>query len=287
MEIGSMEAGQNLVDQVYQWLLNNGMELLKDAAVALLILLITKLAVNAVSRGLKRVLERNERVSKILQKFIINITSKVLWIFSIVIVIGQFGIDIGPLIAGLGVTGFILGFAFQETIGNLLAGVMISLNRPFSIDEYVDIGGVSGTVKDMDMISVTLHSPDNKRIVMANKVVWGKPIVNFTVLGTRRVDMMFGISYGSDIRKAREIIRNELDKIPLILPDPAPLIEVFSMSDSSVDLTARFWVETANYWKVFYAMNQSVKYAFDEAGIEIPFPQIDVHMQPAGTAVQV
>jgi small conductance mechanosensitive channel len=282
-----MEDGLNIANSLYEWLVNNGMELAKDILTAVIILAVAKVFISIAAKGLHKVLSRSGKVSEILEKFTINITRKALWIISAVIIIGQFGIDIGPLIAGLGVTGFVLGFAFQETIGNLLAGVMISLNKPFGLNEYVDIGGIAGTVKDMDMISITLHTPDNKKIVMANKVAWGKPIINFSALGTRRVDMMFGISYGSDIRQAREIIRGEIEKIEEIRNEPAPLIEVLSMSDSSVDFTVRMWVETANYWKVFYAMNQNIKYAFDEAGIEIPFPQVDLHLRREEAAAVV
>jgi small conductance mechanosensitive channel len=282
-----MEDGLNIANSLYEWLVNNGMELAKDILTAVIILAVAKVFISIAAKGLHKVLSRSGKVSEILEKFTINITRKALWIISAVIIIGQFGIDIGPLIAGLGVTGFVLGFAFQETIGNLLAGVMISLNKPFGLNEYVDIGGIAGTVKDMDMISITLHTPDNKKIVMANKVAWGKPIINFSAFGTRRVDMMFGISYGSDIRQAREIIRGEIEKIEEIRNEPAPLIEVLSMSDSSVDFTVRMWVETANYWKVFYAMNQNIKYAFDEAGIEIPFPQVDLHLRREEAAAVV
>lgn len=272
-----MENEFTLLKNIYTWLLENGMELATDFIVSIIVLIAAKIIISVVLKGLKAALKRSGKVSEILEKFSINVIRKIMWGIAIIIILGQFGIDIGPLIAGLGVTGFILGFAFQETIGNMLSGVMISLNKPFGIGEYVDIGGVSGTVKDMDMISITLHTPDNKKIVMANKVVWGKPITNFSALDTRRIDMIFGISYGSDIRQAKDIIKQEFAKLPEILSEPEPTIEVFSLGDSSVNFAVRPWVKRDDYWKMFYALNQMIKYAFDEAGIEIPFPQVDVH----------
>ena len=274
-----MENNFAFLDNIYSWLLDNGMELVTNIIVSLIILIAAKIAISIVLKGLRTALRRSGKVSGILEKFSVNITSKSLWLISVVLILGQFGIDIGPLIAGLGVTGFILGFAFQETIGNMLAGIMISLNKPFEIDEYVDIGGVSGTVKDMDMISITLHTPDNKKIVMANKVVWGQPIVNFSALGTRRVDLVFGISYGADIKQAKSIIMKEIAKLSEVLPEPEPTVEVLALDDSSVNFAVRPWVKSADYWNTFFALNQMIKYAFDKAGIEIPFPQMDIHYQ--------
>ena len=272
-----MENEFTLLKNIYTWLLENGMELATNFIVSIIVLIAAKIVISVVLKGLKAALKRSGKVSEILEKFSVNVLRKIMWGIAIIIILGQFGIDIGPLIAGLGVTGFILGFAFQETIGNMLSGVMISLNKPFGIGEYVDIGGASGTVKDMDMISITLHTPDNKKIVMANKVVWGKPITNFSALDTRRIDMIFGISYGSDIKQAKDIIKQEFAKLPEILSEPEPIIEVFSLGDSSVNFAVRPWVNKKDYWKIFYALNQMIKYAFDEAGIEIPFPQVDVH----------
>lgn len=272
-----MDGTVQILDRIYAWLVTNGMELATNILVSVIILIAASITIRVMVRGLKAALHRSGKVTELLEKFTVNVVRKSLWIVAVMLILGQFGIDIGPLIAGLGVTGFILGFAFQETIGNLLAGVMLSLNHPFGIGEYVDIGGTSGTVKDMDMISVTLHTPDNKRIVMANRIVWGKPIINYTVLGTRRAEIIMNIAYGADITQAKQVIRDELAKVAEILPEPAPVVEVISMSDSSVDIVVRPWVETANYWKVVFGLNQSLKEAFDREGIEIPYPQLDVH----------
>ena len=194
-------------------------------------------------------------------------------------------IDIAPLIAGLGVTGFILGFAFQESLANLAAGVMISLNRPFTVGDFVEVSGGTGVVKELNMMATTLSTPDNKVVIVPNKAVWGSAITNYTAMDTRRVDMVVGISYGADISKAKEVITKVIEGIDQCLADPAPMVEVVEMADSSVNLVARPWSKTADYWDVFFAFHHQIKVALDEAGIEIPFPQMDVHhhgLEPLG-----
>ncbi len=272
-----MENSFTFLNNMYTWLLDNGMKLAVNVIVSVIILVAAKVIISLVVKGLRAALKKSGKVSEILEKFSVNIARKGLWLIAVVLILGQFGVDIGPLVAGLGVTGFILGFAFQETIGNMLAGVMISLNKPFGIGDYVEIGGVGGKVKDMDMISVTMNTPDNKKIVMANKVIWGTPITNFSAFETRRVDLIFGIAYGADINQAKEIIKMEMAKLAEILPEPVPLVEVLSLADSSVNFAVRPWVKNSDYWKVYYALNRMIKYAFNEADIEIPFPQLDVH----------
>jgi small conductance mechanosensitive channel len=175
------------------------------------------------------------------------------------------------------VTGFIIGFAFQESLGNLASGMMIALNEPFRVGDYVEVGGNSGTVKDMNMMATTLSTPDNKKVVVPNKNVWGSPITNYTALETRRVDLTAGISYGADINKAKEVILGVLKDQAAVLDDPAPTVEVIEMADSSVNLVVRPWCKTADYWSVVFSVNHAIKEALDEAGIEIPFPQMDVH----------
>ena len=195
----------------------------------------------------------------------------------IMIILGRLNINLAPVIAGLGVTGFILGFAFQETIGNLLAGVMIAINSPFRVGDYVEIGSISGSVRDMDMMSVTLATPDNKRVVMANKLIWGHAIINYSYTENRRVEMGVSIAYDSDVGKAKELIASIIGSYPEVLSDPKPVIEVGKLGDSSVDIVVRPWSKPADYWTIFFKFQQDVLEKFREEKIEIPFPQIDVH----------
>ena len=210
-------------------------------------------------------------------RFLIRIVAAVSWILVLLIIIDRLGVNLAPIIAGLGITGFILGFAFQETLGNLLAGVMIVLNSPFRIGDYVEAGSLSGTVREMDMMCVTLATPDNKRVILANKLVWGNAIVNYSFTENRRVEMGVSIAYDADIVKARQIIGSILASYPEILSDPAPMIEVNKLNNSSVDMVVRPWTKPADYWAVYFRFQQDVLEKFREEGIKIPFPQVDVH----------
>jgi len=191
----------------------------------------------------------------------------------------RLGINIAPLIAGLGVTGFILGFAFQESLGNLAAGMMIALNQPFKVGDYVSAGGVEGSVQELNMMAATLTTADFKKVMVPNKVIWGTPITNYTAMDRRRVEIGVGIAYGADIAKAKRIAMDVLRANPLVMREPEPIAEVLSLGDSSVNLVLRPWTRPEDYWTVFFAVNQAVKEAFDQNEIEIPFPQLVVQMR--------
>ena len=191
------------------------------------------------------------------------------------------GVDVGPIIAGLGVTGFILGFAFQESLGSLAAGLMIAINKPFKVGDFVSVAGLDGSITALDIMAVTLATPDNRKITIPNKSAWGQPIINFSALDKRRVDIAIGIAYGADISLAKKTALEAISAVPGVLADPAPMAEVKSLDDSAVALTVRAWSATADYWNVYFAGIQGVKEAFDRAGVAIPFPQLDVHMVKA------
>lgn len=260
-----------------EWLAANWATFAVDLLVLVLILIAGKIVIGGICRVTARSLSRARQVSEILENFAIDILRKVLWIIVLMIALGQVGINVAPLIAGLGIAGFILGFAFQETLGNLAAGLMVLINQPFNKGDFVEAGGVSGTVQDLNLMATTLTTPDNKKVVVPNSTIWGSSITNYSAMETRRVDMVVGISYGSDIGKARDIISGILDASEPVLDDPAPVIEVVEMADSSVNLVVRPWCKTPDYWPLYFALNREIKEAFDREGIEIPFPQMDVH----------
>ena len=263
-----------------EWITGQGFRLLVTLLTSLLILFISYYVIRFIRYHLEKILQKSPRVDEMLKDLIVSVVGKTLWVLVFIMILSRLGLNIGPLIAGLGVTGFILGFAFQETLSNLASGVMLALNRPFSVGDYVDAGGVSGTVKAMDMMAVTMTTPDNKLIIIPNKSVWGSAITNYTAMDTRRVDMAVGISYGSDIAKAKKVILEALQSFDEVLPDPAPTIEVVSLGDSSVNMVVRPWVKTGDYWTIFFGAYPKIKAALDANGIEIPFPQMDVHVKP-------
>ena len=264
-------------DKLYGWLVENGGNFIVNLIAVLIILLVGRLLIDWACRALQRALQRAKNVSELMEGFILNISRKALWVLVLLVVCSRLGVPIVPFITSLGVAGFILGFAFQETLSNLAAGVMIALNQPFTVGDFVDTGGITGVVREMNMMATTLSTPDNKKVVIPNKSVWGSAITNYTALDTRRVDLVVGISYSDDIDKAKEVIQETLKNCELILDDPAPTVAVLEMADSSVNLVVRPWCETEKYWDVYFAANQAVKEALDKHGITIPFPQMDVH----------
>lgn len=261
------------------WLQTRGVEIGLTAIYALAILAVGAVVIHLLSKGLAKTLEKTKLGREsLIAKFIVSVAVKTAWAFLVVIVLGKLGVDVGPIIAGLGVTGFVLGFAFQESLGSFAAGLMIALNKPFKVGDYVAVAGFEGAVTALDMMAVTLSTGDNRKITIPNKQAWGAPIVNFSALELRRVDLTIGIAYGANIELAQKTAIETLAALPQVIANPAPMAEVKSLDDSAVTLTIRAWVKNADYWTVFFNGNRLVKKAFDAAGLAIPFPQIDVHM---------
>ncbi|HCJ95091.1 MAG TPA: mechanosensitive ion channel family protein [Sphaerochaeta sp.] len=269
---------RSLWESMQLWFNEESVSLLFSVVGILLILIVGKILIVVLRKLMGRVFSKSRKINELMAKFLLKIVSVIGWTFVLLIVLTQMGVNPAPILAGLGVTGFILGFAFQETIGNLLAGVMIVLNAPFRIGDYVEVGSMNGTVRDMDMMSVTLATPDNKRVIMANKLIWGQAIVNYSYTDTRRVQMGVSIAYDSDVGKAKEILWDIINSYPEVLRQPAPVIEVNKLNDSSVDLVVRPWTKPADYWTVYFRFQQEVLEKFRAAQVEIPFPQVDVHM---------
>jgi small conductance mechanosensitive channel len=217
-------------------------------------------------------------LSKLLQAFLVTVAYWIVLAVGLMVVLSAFGVDISPVYAMIGGASFILAFAFQDTLGNLASGLMIMINRPFDEGDYVAVGGVAGTVKSVSIVATKVTTPDNQVIVIPNKNVWGNVITNVTVSPTRRVDLVFGIGYGDSIEKAQQVLEELTSAHPLVLRDPAPVIRVSQLAESSVDFIVRPWVRGEDYWTVFWDLTRQVKEGFDRNGIAIPFPQRDVHV---------
>lgn len=271
------ESFSEFLKTIWEQLAAHAVSFVLGVVVFVLILVIGKIVIGWLCGALNRSLQKSPRFTAFLRQFTVNVVGKVLWVGVFLVALQQLGVSVGPLVAGLGVTGFIIGFACQESLGNLAAGFMIALNQPFKEDDFVEIGGTTGVVKEMNMMCVTLHTPDNKKVVVPNSGVWGSEITNYTALDTRRIDMTVGVSYGADLGKTREVLQAVLDQTDGLLEDPAPTIEVFEMADSSVNFVVRPWCHTADYWPLYWKMQRAMKEALDAADIEIPFPQMDVH----------
>ena len=229
----------------------------------------------------RRAVTRVKKASELLRVFLVNATRKVTYVVGIVIALSMLGVDIGPLLAVIGVAGFVIGFALQGTLSNFASGIMILMYRPFDVGDVVDVAGVSGKVESMTLVSTTIATFDNRQIVVPNNSIWGSVITNITGKPTRRVDMVFGISYSDDIEKARGILQEIVSAHEKVLADPAPVIKMHELADSSVNFIVRPWSSTGDYWDVYWDVTRAVKERFDAAGVSIPFPQRDVHMHQA------
>ena len=265
-------------NSIIAWLTDNGPVYALNIASALAILVVGFFVIRLIVSGIGKLVEKGAVKKTLFGNFIRSVVAKVCWALLIVTILERLGVNVGPIIAGLGVTGFILGFAFQESLGNLASGLMIAINQPFSIGDYVIIAGLEGTVRKVDMMATELATADNKKIVIPNKSAWGSPITNFSALGRRRVDIQIGIDYSSDITKAIKVALETLPTVPGVLADPASAVSVAKLNESEVTLNIRPWAEGANYWKVYNDAQIAIKRAFEENNINIPFPQLTVHM---------
>ena len=272
-----LDEGKELAAQVTAWVTEKGLDFAVSLVIALAILLVGWLVIKLVDTVVRKTLMRGKAKQTLFVNFVCSVVSKACWAVLLIMVAGRLGVNVAPLIAGLGVTGFILGFAFQETLGNFASGMMIAINEPFKVGDFVDAAGHSGTILEVNMMATVMKTADNKRIVIPNKSVWGGPIVNYNTLGLRRVDLQVGIDYGEDVTKAVGIIRDAVAAVPGVLQDPAPVVAVASLNDSAVQINVRPWAKSGDYWSVAAATLVAVKTELEKAGVKIPFPQIEVH----------
>jgi len=259
------------------WLNDNGL----GWAIKLIVFILILMAFRTLSKLMRRWADRGMRkvqLSVLLRHMIVSTAANLVMFLGILIALSQLGISLGPLLAGLGVLGFIIGFALQDTLGNFASGMMILLYRPYDVGDVIDAGGVSGKVEDMTLVYTVIHTFDNQKMVVPNNKIWGDVIKNVTSQTIRRVDLVFGISYGDDIEKAERVLHEIVNAHERALDDPEPNIRVHTLGDSSVDFVVRPWVKSADYWDVYWDLTREVKIRFDQEGISIPFPQRDVHV---------
>ena len=229
-------------------------------------------------QSLTKKLMDKKNVDPTITGFVGNLTYMALLVFVILAALGQLGIQTTSFIAILGAAGLAIGLALQGSLSNFAAGFLMLIFKPFKVGDYIEAAGVDGTVEMIQIFTTTLKTPDNKTIIIPNAGVTNGNIVNYTVKGTRRVDMVFGISYKDDIEKAKQIMADVLGKDDRILKDPPIQIAVSELADSSVNFVVRPWASIENYWGIYFDAMENIKKAFDEAGVSIPYPQRDVHM---------
>ena len=272
------QALSDMVEPAMAWLAENGMDFAGRLLAASVILIVGSVGIRLLVRFLRGLVDKHTGDKVLLERFFVSVGTKAAWVVLLTVVIAKLGVNVGPIIAGLGATGFIIGFACQESLGSLAAGIMIAFNQPFKIGDLVTVAGYEGTVRHLDMMAVTLTTGDNRRITIPNKQAWGSAIVNYSAMPIRRVEISVGVSYSADIGKACAVALEVFGTMPGVLKDPAPCSLVKALQDSSVLLTFRAWVNNADYWPVTSSATQLIKESYDRAGISIPFPQLDVHV---------
>ena len=243
---------------------------------AIAIFVIGKWVAKKLSALARKLMDRAE-VDGTLSAFIASIIDILLMVVVILAAIKNLGIDTTSLIAMLGAAGLAIGLALQGTFGNIGAGVILILFRPFEVGNFVSVAGESGTVEAITLFNTTLLTPDNKVILIPNSAITSGNITNFSKKEKRRVDFTFGIGYDDDIKLAKTTLQEIIDADDRILKDPASFIGVGELADSSVNFTVRVWVKATDYWGVHFDTIEKVKLTFDEKGISIPYPQMDVH----------
>ncbi|MCK5652166.1 MAG: mechanosensitive ion channel family protein [Gemmatimonadetes bacterium] len=267
--------------RVTSWLAESGPTALVKLLIVVLILLAGRFLALLARRVVEKSLEKAKLdVSELLRRMVIQTTHTAIIVLTVLVALAQLGITLGPMLAGFGVIGLILGFAMQDSLSNLAAGMMILINRPYDTGDVVEISGVLGRVEHMSMVSTRLLTLDNQRLEVPNSKVWSDVIKNLTDQKVRRVDLVFGISYSDDIPHAERVLNEILAENEFVLDDPEPVVRVHALGESSVDFVVRPWVKTADYWEVHWDVTKAVKMRFDEEGISIPFPQRDVRYYP-------
>jgi small conductance mechanosensitive channel len=259
----------------------------EDNAANFIIRLLIVVAVLLVIRTLARITRKivsaacdrsSLNMSVLLKSILVSTSGGTVMVLGILIALSQVGISLAPMLAGLGVAGFIVGFALQDSLGNFAAGAMILIYRPFDVDDLVEVPGAAGLVKKMNLVSTTIATLDNQTLVVPNSKIWGDVIKNVTAQRERRVDLEIGIGYDDDIEHAERVLAEIVSGHEKVLAKPAPMIKLHSLGDSSVNFIVRPWTKTEDYWDVYWYILREVKLRFDREGISIPFPQRDVHV---------
>lgn len=243
---------------------------------ALIILFAGYFLSGLVGRSIYRALRRFKGFDETLRKFFATTARYVILVLVGVTVLAQFGVQTASIIAALGAAGLAIGLALQGTLQNIAAGIMLLALRPFRVGEAVDAGGISGTVQEIGLFATEMSTGDGVFMLVPNSQLWNTPVTNFSRNATRAHNLTFRIGYGDDIEKAQAIIRDMVVPDPRVLAEPAPHIYVSALADSAVNITIRYWAQTANWWQAQLDFTKSVKQAFDEAGISIPLPQQEV-----------
>ena len=263
----------SLMLMVKEWAALYGLRVVGSIA----ILIIGRIVISFVLKIIRRLM-RKSNLDAALAKFILSLVKIGLMTILIIAALDNLGVETTSFVAILGAAGLAVGFALQGSLANFASGIIIIFFRPFKAGDYVEAGGTAGSIEEISIFNTVMKTPDNKRVIVPNSAITGGNIINYSAMETRRVDLVFGIGYDDDIRLAKETLEQILAADERILKEPAPVVAVKELGDSSVNFAVRPWVNTADYWNVYFDITEKVKLAFDDKGISIPFPQRDVHL---------
>lgn len=262
----------------------SGPDLLLNLLIFITVLLVFRILARVTRRLVRAAIERSRiAMSNLLKNMFVSLSGGSVMAIGILIALAFIGISVTPMLAGLGVAGFIIGFALQDSLRNFAAGAMILIYRPYDVNDFVEITGASGLVKAMNLVTTTIVTFDNQTLVVPNQKIWGDVIKNVTAQKQRRVDLQFRIGYDDDVELAERILSEIVTAHAKVLKDPEPVIRLHSLGDSSVNFIVRPWTKSDDYWDVYWDITREVKLRFDREGISIPLPQQDVHVYTATT----
>lgn len=244
---------------------------------ALVIFIVGRILVSMVVSLLKKVMKK-ANVDDTLTSFIASIAKIFLLLVVIIAALESLGVNTTSMVAILGAAGLAIGLALQSSLSNFSSGVMLIIFRPFQSGDFIEAGGAVGVVEEIRIFNTLLKSVDNKSLIIPNSNIMGGNIINYSAKETRRVDMVFGIGYDDDLKKAKTLLEKMLSEDSRVLQEPAPVVAVSELADSSVNFIVRPWVKSADYWGLFWDFTEKVKLTFDAENISIPYPQQDVHM---------
>lgn len=248
-----------------------------NVAMAILIYVVGKIVVKILVNLFGKVMARSKH-DAMLVDFLKSIINALLMVFVIIAALGQLGVDTTSLAAILAAAGLAIGLSLQGSLSNFAAGVMLLVFRPFKAGDFVEAGGAAGVVKSIGIFTSLMTTGDNKEIIIPNGAIYGGNIVNYSAKETRRVDMVFGIGYDDDLKKAKTILEEMLAADSRVLADPKPMVAVSELGDSSVNFVVRPWAASSDFWGLKFDFTEAVKLRFDAEGISIPYPQMDVHV---------
>jgi small conductance mechanosensitive channel len=264
---------EGLTAKLQEWFALYGLKVVA----ALAILILGRFVALAIRGVVRKTLQRS-RADAALVSFLTSLSYALLMTFVIIAALSQLGIQTASFVAILGAAGLAVGLALQGSLANFAAGVIMMIFKPFRVGDYVEAGGTAGVVEEIGIFTTEMKTPDNKKVIVPNAKVTGDNIINYSAKEQRRIDLVAGVSYNDDLDKVRKVLEQILREDERILTDPAPTVGVLELGDSSVNFAVRPWVKTADYWDVFFAVQEKIKKRFDKEGIVIPFPQRDVHM---------